>query len=57
MKYKIPFMTENITHLITIMLCNFFRNTLFWGLFVRRLTVKTGLSVEADAASVFMCVK
>jgi hypothetical protein len=39
------------------MLCNYFRNTLFWGLLFRLFIVKTWLSVEADAASVFMCGK
>ena len=43
------------THLITIMLCNFFRNTLFYRLLVRWRIVKKYLPVEADAASVFMC--
>jgi hypothetical protein len=45
------------THLIAVLLCIFFRNTLIWGLPVRWLIFKKRLSVEADAASVFMCGK
>jgi len=40
LQYKIWFMTENIHALITIMLCKFSRNTLFWGLLVRWLIFK-----------------
>ena len=52
LQYKIPFTTENLTLLINIMLCNFFRNTLFWGIPFRWIQVETCLSVEAVTVSV-----
>ena len=40
LKYKIPFITENIHAFNYHNVCNFFRNTLFCGLLVRWLMVK-----------------
>jgi len=39
------------------MLYNYLQNTLFWGILVRSLTVKTLLFLEADAVSALMCAK
>jgi len=45
------------TLLITIIICNFFRNTLFCGFLCRWIKVESCLSVEAVAVSVFICGK